>query len=554
VASWLNDIILYLYHRTNAPQINVFKIKSRMKNSVRLITLSICLLLSNFFFAQTINSAQIDGLVTKAFNSSPSVGIAVAVVKDGELIHSKGYGVKSIENEEEVDEHTLFAIASNSKAFTSAALAILVDEGKVEWEEKVIDHIPEFRMYDDYVTANFTIIDLLTHRSGLGLGAGDLMIFPDGGDFTVEDVLNSFQYQKPTSAFRTQYDYDNLLYIVAGEVVARASGMSWADFVQSKIFTPLGMNNSVPTNSRLEKNVNLAYPHDSEGEQIKILPTYDGELVAAAGGIYASVHDLSKWMLMQLNGGKYGNTLDSELFSENQQIQMWKPHTVIGFTTKPNPRTKQHLAAYGLGWVITDKQGKIILSHTGGLPGMLSKTVLVPELNLGIVVLTNSLPGGNAYHSIPEMILDSYLEIETRDWIQEMADRAKARGNESDSVSKAVWNIVDKNNLSFIDVNDYVGTYKDNWFGEVDISLKDDQLWFISKRSPKLIGQMYFYNATTFGIKWNYSDMNADAFATFSLNEEGKGIGIKMKGISPNIDFSFDFQDLDLRRDFSQRH
>jgi len=519
-----------------------------MKKRNLLISSVICLFIGHSLFGQVLNSKQIDSLVYKAMNISPSVGIAVAVVKDGKVIHSKGYGIKSIENKNKVDEHTLFAIASNSKAFTAAALAILVDEGALKWNDKVVDHVSEFKMYNDYVTANFTIVDLLTHRSGLGLGAGDLMIFPDGADFTIMDVLNSFQYQKSTSAFRTKYDYDNLLYIVAGEIVARLSGMSWADFVQSRIFMPLGMNNSVPTSSRLQENANLAMPHDSEGEQIKQLPIYNSDLVAAAGGIYANVEDLSKWMMMQLNRGKYGSDLTHELFSEKQQNQMWKPHTNLGFTTKPNPRTKTHFAAYGLGWGIRDKQGKIVLSHTGGLPGMLSKTVLVPELNLGIVVLTNSLPGGNAYNSIPEMILDSYLEIEEKDWIKEMAERAEARGIESDSVTAAVWKIVSKNKASKINLNDYTGTYKDNWFDEVEIALKDGKLWFTSKRSPKLNGEMYFYKATTFAIKWEYTDMNADAFATFNLNEEGKGIGIKMKGISPNIDFSFDFQDLDLKR------
>ena len=499
-------------------------------------------------FAQGLDTAKIDALVDRVFETTPSVGIAVAVVKDGELIHSKGYGMRSIERKEKVDENTLFAIASNSKAFTAAALSILVDEGKVKWEDKVVEHIPEFKMYNDYVTANFTIVDLLTHRSGLGLGAGDLLIFPDGADFTIDDVLNSFQYQKPVSAFRTQYDYDNLLYIVTGEVVARASGMSWVDFVQSKIFQPLGMENSVATNSRLQENANLALPHDSEGEKIKQLPTYDSELVAAAGGIYASVEDLSKWMLMQLNSGKYGKDLSSELFSERQQNEMWKAHTNLGFTTKPDPRTQSHFAAYGLGWVIVDKQGKIIIYHTGGLPGMLSKTILVPELNLGIVVLTNSLPGGLAYNSIPETILDSYLEMEEKDWIKEMADRAVDRGKESDSVTSAVWKVVDGKKSSGIDLNDYTGTYKDNWFGEVEIVLKDGKLLFVSKRSPKLNGEMYFYKGTTFAVKWEYDDMNADAFAIFGLNEEGKGKSISMKGISPNIDFSFDFQDLDLQR------
>ncbi len=519
-----------------------------MKKLILFLSLAIIFPLTNSILAQGINSSKIDSLVKRALESTPSVGIAVAVVKDGIKIHSKGYGIKSIDSKQEVDEHTLFAIASNTKAFTAAALSILVDEGKLKWEDKVVDHTPEFKMYNDYVTANFTIVDLLTHRSGLGLGAGDLMFFPDGADFTIIDVLHSFQFQKPVSAFRTKYDYDNLLYIVAGEVVARISGMSWVDFVQTRILDPLGMTTSVPTSSMLGKNSNLALPHDSEGEGIKQLTTFDSDLVAAAGGIYSSVDDLSNWLIMQLNNGKYGKELSRELFSEEQQSQMWRPHTHLGFTTKPNPRTRQHFAAYGLGWVITDKQGKIIISHTGGLPGMLSSAVLVPELSLGIVVLTNSLPGGYAFYSISEIILDSFLEIEEKDWIKESADRAKSTSNESDSVTTRVWNMVEQSKSSIIDIDNYVGTYKDNWFGEVEIALNDGKLWFTSKRSPKLNGQMFYYQATTFAVKWEYTDMNADAFATFNLDEQGKGIGIKMKGISPNIDFSFDFQDLDLKR------
>ncbi|TDQ23893.1 serine hydrolase [Tenacibaculum caenipelagi] len=519
-----------------------------MKKVILFLSLITIVSLTNAVTAQEINSSEIDALVNRALTSTPSVGIAVAVVKDGKVIHSKGYGVKSVENKEKVDENTLFAIASNSKAFTAATLAILVDEGKLKWEDKVITYIPEFKMYNDYVTANFTILDLLTHRSGLGLGAGDLMFFPDGSNFTIKDVVSSFQYQKPVSAFRTKYDYDNLLYIVAGEVVARVSGMSWADFVQSRIFNPLGMKNSAPVSSKLSKNANLAFPHDSEGEKIKQLATYDNDLIAAAGGIYTSVHDLTQWMLVQLNNGKYGKELSNKLFSEKQQRQMWKPHTNLGFSTKPNPRTQQHFAAYGLGWFIADKQGKIVISHTGGLPGMLSKTVLVPELNLGIVVLTNSLPGGKAYSAIPETILDSYLKIEERDWVKILADQAKATGQKSDSVTTKVWKTVKKNKSSIINTNNYLGTYKDDWFGEVTISLKNEKLWFTSKRSPKLNGQMFYYKATTFAIKWEYTDMNADAFATFNLDEEGKAMGIKMKGISPNIDFSFDFQDLNLKR------
>lgn len=500
--------------------------------------------------AQPLTSRQIDSLVSKSFENMPTAGIAVAVVKDGKVIHSKGYGVATLKGKEKVDENTLFAIASNSKSFTTAALAILVDEGKVSWTDKVVDYIPEFKMYDPYITANFNIQDLLTHRSGLGLGAGDLMFFPDGSDFTVKDVLKSFQYQKPVSAFRTKFDYDNLLYVVAGEVVARASGMSWSDFVEKRIMKPLGMNRSVGVYQNLADKKNTAAPHSVVKGELKQLEPYtksDGSL-GAAGGIYSSVSDLSKWLLMHLNDAKYGDKLQSQLITPANHKEMLRPHTFLGFTVKPDPRSKRHLNAYGLGWGIEDQLGAIVISHTGGLPGMLSRTAMVPELNLGVVVLTNTDPGGYAFQTISGAILDSYLGKPAMDWISRAKKNIQESENEGDSVTTAVWNTVKAASSSHLKPENFIGTYRDKWFGDVKIALRDGQLWFSAVRSPKLNGKMSFYKSNTFAIKWDYQDMPCDAFASFALDEEGKATGIKMRGISPNIDFSFDFQDLDLQR------
>lgn len=236
-----------------------------------------------FVNAQGLSSHQIDSIVNRSLETFPSAGLAVSVVKDGKLIHAKGYGYASIESKEAVDENTLFAIASNSKAFTAAALAILVDEGKLNWMDKVVDHILEFTMYNSYVRENFTIEDLLCHRSGLGLGAGDLMIFPDGGDYTIDDILKSFQHQKPVSGFRTKYDYDNMLYVVAGEIIHRISGKSWAEFVESRILKPLGMERSVGSYERLGDRKNVAKPHSSESGELKVVNAYSSSLTDAAG-------------------------------------------------------------------------------------------------------------------------------------------------------------------------------------------------------------------------------------------------------------------------------
>lgn len=501
-----------------------------------------------FVNAQGLSSHQIDSIVNRSLETFPSAGLAVSVVKDGKLIHAKGYGYASIESKEAVDENTLFAIASNSKAFTAAALAILVDEGKLNWMDKVVDHIPEFTMYNSYVRENFTIEDLLCHRSGLGLGAGDLMIFPDGGDYTIDDILKSFQHQKPVSGFRTKYDYDNMLYVVAGEIIHRISGKSWAEFVESRILKPLGMERSVGSYERLGDRKNVAKPHSSESGELKVVNAYSSSLTDAAGGINSSVKDLSNWLLVQLNAGKYGKELENELFSEDRQREMWKAHTMMSFSARGSKRYQNHYKAYGLGWVIEDYKGYTIISHTGGLPGMLSKTLLIPELDLGVAVLTNTLPGGYTYFTLAQAIIDSYLGVEAMDWNAFASEKLKGTNTKVDSIVNAVWETVELAKQTKLDIENYTGTFEDKWFGKMEVFEKDGKLMIKALRSPKLTGSMHFYKATTFAIKWDYRDMNCDAFATFNLDEEGKAISIKMKGISPNIDFSFDFQDLDLIR------
>ncbi|MEL1242639.1 serine hydrolase [Flavobacterium sp. DGU11] len=510
------------------------------------IKLLLLFLVCQSAFAQ-MTSTEVDHLVEDAMKKFNVAGTAVTIVKDGKVIHCKGYGIKSITTKEKVNEHTNFAIASNSKAFTTAALSILVEEGKLSWDDKVIKYIPEFTMYNDYVTANFNIQDLLTHRSGLGLGAGDLMFFPTGSDFTMKDVLTSFQYFEPKSAFRTKWDYDNLLYVVAGEVIERVSGMTWEQFIQTRIMVPLGMDNSYAGLSMMKDKSNLASPHAEVKGTLNKLEDFEEMVNGAAGGIYANVDDLSQWLLVHLNKGKYGHGLKSQLFSQKSQWEMWKIHTVTDVDR--NPRYNSHFAGYGLGWDLEDIKGNMSVSHTGGLPGMLSKTIMIPDLNLGIVVLTNTSEGGaGVFMSVTNSIVDSYLGLDDHKWTDYYAPLFKEYYGKADDVSEKVWKTVKANEKIKVKAEDYIGIYEDKWFGKVEVFMKDKQLWLRSLRSPKLNGPMQYYNANTFALKWEYQDMNADAFAIFSLDEEGKAQSIKMKGISPNIDFSFDFQDLDLKR------
>lgn len=278
-------------------------------------------LLSTNVFAQ-LSSKQIDSLVQNAMVKFNVAGVAVAIVKDGKVVHEKGYGVKSVTTKLPVDEHTNFQIASNSKAFTTAALSILIDEGKLNWKDKVRTYLPEFKMYNDYVTENFLIEDLLCHRSGLGLGAGDLMDFPDGTDFTIKDKLTIFQYFKPVSSFRTQFDYDNQLYVIAGELIARVSGMTWEKFIQSRILDPLQMTNSFSSQDAMKDKSNVATPHSTETGTIRTIGTFHDMINGAAGGIVSNVDDMCKWMITQINKGKYGANLEKQLFTEARQKEM----------------------------------------------------------------------------------------------------------------------------------------------------------------------------------------------------------------------------------------
>ncbi|MBL7701271.1 MAG: serine hydrolase [Ferruginibacter sp.] len=496
--------------------------------------------------AQVITSAQIDSLTELVLKTFDVPGISVGVIKDGKLIHAKGYGVKSLRTMQKVDENTLFGVASNSKAFTSAALGMLIDEGKLKWDDKVTDYTPEFKMYDPYVTDAFTIRDLLTHRSGLGLGAGDLMMFPDSNFFTKKDIIHNLRYLKPVSSFRTKFDYDNNLYIVAGEVIARVSGMSWEDFIEQRIMQPLGMTASRASISRIPHRNNIVMPHAPVNGKVATIDIEWDEDANAAGGIVSNITDLSKWLIMQMDKGKYGD--GKKMFSEEVHNDFWAAQTILNVGGPGAYNT--HFAAYGLGWFLRDAKGYKEVSHTGGLAGIVTQITLIPELKLGIIVLTNQQSGA-AFNSITNTIKDSYLGIKGFDRVKQQYDRTVKNEAEAKKITDSIWaGISAQQKLagSKADISNFTGTYADQWFGDVVISIKNGQPWFDSKKSPKLSGVLLPFKGNTFVAKWNDRSMDADAFVKFELDENGKASGFKMAAISPLTDFSFDFQDLDLKR------
>lgn len=501
------------------------------------------LLVSNGISAQILTSKQIDSVAEKTLSTFNVPGVAVAVVKDGKVIHSKGYGVRSIKTNLKVDENTLFGVASNTKAMTAAALGMLVDEKKITWDTKVTDVIPEFKMYDAFVTSEFTVRDLLTHRSGLGLGAGDLMIWPDSSTVTKSQLIHNLRFLKPVSSFRTKYDYDNLLYIVAGEVVARASGITYDEFIETRIFKPLAMSKTAASWYRLKDKTNVIDGHAPY--QGKLLPVglSFGEIANAAGGVYSSVTDMSKWVIAMINAGKYGEKLDQQLFSSAVHRELWTPQTIIA---GGNPSS---FSSYGLGWFLSNVNGKFQATHTGGLSGIVTQVTILPELKLGIIVLTNQQSGA-AFNSITNSIKDGYLGITGMDRIKTYNDNRLRNEKQADEIVTKVWADIattQKANSVKPDAKNFYATYKDAWFGDVTISEKNGKMHFQAKNSPKLKGDMTFYKGNTFIVKWYDRSLDADAFVNFSLDNQGKAEGFKIEAISPLTDFSFDFQDLDFK-------
>ena len=338
-------------------------------------------------------------------------GMAIAVVKDDKTVFAKGYGVRELGKAEKVDENTAFAIASNSKAFTTAALAILADEKKISWEDNVSKYIPEFQMYDPWVTNELTIRDLVTHRVGLDTFSGDLLWYET--TYTSDEILRRVRHLKPVSSFRTRYGYQNLMLIAAGELVERVSGKTWCQFVTERILTPLGMSRTSCSIKSLPDNA--ALPHNESGGTLRVLPRGNVDGATSAAGLNSSVADLAKWVRTQLAGGKFDG---KQIFSEAQAWQMHQPYLaqqLSAGTARSNPT--RHFSGVGMGWFLYDYYGRKIINHSGGLDGMLSYTVLIPEEKVGFVILTNS--ESPAFAIMMNKIRDVFVGAPKRDYNEE---------------------------------------------------------------------------------------------------------------------------------------
>ena len=362
------------------------------------------LFISLFSFSQ-VEEQKLDQLIQNTLKTFDVPGISVGIVKDGKMIYAKGFGVSSLNSRQKMDENTLVGIASNSKGFTATALAMLADEGKINFDDKVSKYIPEFQMNDAYVSQEVTIKDLITHRAGLGLGQGDLMFFPEGGPLTVNDIIHNVRFLKPENPFRTTLDYNNIMFIVAGEVIHRVSGLSWAEFIEQRILKPVGMTSSFGSYSRSKAAhvSNIIDAHAPVDGKVVAVPHDWNETGNAAGGIMSNIKDMSTWAEFLING--FTTKDGKKLVTDKQIQQLW--NLQISTPVPLKNAYDSNFGGYGLGWFLTDVKGHKQVYHTGGLIGTVTQFTLIPDLKLGIIVLTNQQSGA-AFSTITNTIKDSY--------------------------------------------------------------------------------------------------------------------------------------------------
>jgi CubicO group peptidase (beta-lactamase class C family) len=475
-------------------------------------------------------------------------GMAVAIVENGETTLASGYGVTELGGTTKVDADTIFPTGSTGKAFTVAALATLVDAGKIGWDDKVIDHLPGFQMYDPWVTREMTIRDLLVHRSGLGLGAGDLLFVPRGSISRAEAVKR-LRYIKPATSFRSGYAYDNILYMVAGQLIEEVSGKTWEDYVREHVLVPAGMANSTSDNDRRFATANRAFPHARTSGRVRgtgplqKLNERDelGRAAAPAGGLAVSANDMSKWLVLQLAHGKLPN--GGTLFSEAAHAEMWKPEVLqpISRRSETLKLTEPMFDAYALGWDVNDYRGAKVVSHGGAVLGFQTIVALLPDKNVGFAIEINS-EDGEILLGLMYELLDHYLGYEPNDWPDKFSTYKRDRLAGAMKALEAPEAKAAKVGPSLA-LERYAGTYADPWYGNIEVALQGKSLTIDFKSTPRMGGKLEHWQYDTFITRFEDKTIEA-AYVTFGLDADGRVERVTMKPVSPLADFSYDYQDL----------
>lgn len=492
------------------------------------------LLVFHGVFAQTesnVDLKALDAYYAKMVKDWDLPSASIGIVKDGELIFTGNYGVLEVGKKEEPDENTLYAIASNSKAFTSAMIGMLVQEGKLDWNDKVRKYLPYFAVYDDWVSEHATIRDLLSHRIGLGTFSGDNIWYKS--DQSAEEIIKHIKYVPKAYDFRAGYGYSNLMYITAGEIIRTVTGKSWGENVNERILQPLGMDRSIYSLNDLDKKGNYAIPHMRKEDKNIVIDWADWEEVAATGGLISSVADISKWMVFNMNHGIQGKDTILSPYTRNM---MWTPHNnFMVDQTQANPFGR-HFSGYGLGWGLSDYHGKMRVGHTGGYDGMITAVTMIPEENLGVVVLTNGTK--SPIMAATYYALDQFLGLATKDWSGIYLERINTNtANDhriSDRKSKRQMNT-----QPTLSKDQILGKYHSDLVGNISILNQGNTLKLEFEHHPLLSATLTHWHFDTWKINWE-EDHAWFSFGTIKFNSNNNQEVLGFDFDVPNDDFFFE--------------
>jgi CubicO group peptidase (beta-lactamase class C family) len=482
---------------------------------------------------------KLDKYLQKAMADWNVPGMSIAIVNKDSILWTGSYGVADVRNKQAVDSHTLFAVASNTKSFTSAALAMLVDDGIIHWDDKVVKHLPWFQMYDPYVTGQMTIRDLLTHRSGLKTFSGDLIWY--GSNYSREEVIRKAAFLKPAFGFREQFGYSNIMYMAAGEIIPAVTGFSWEEYIRHKLLYPLQMNRSVLSVAELEGMDNVAQPHTYINNQAVAIPWLDWDNMGPAGSLISSAHDMSNWLIMNLNEGVFKQ---DTMLSDQRIFEMQTAITSLPVSKAFNARfPSTHFRAYGLGWSLMDYLGHKIITHNGGYDGMISQTIQIPEAGLGCVILTNSL--SNLYYPVMYTLLDLLLHNPAnRDWSSEILEQVK-KGEQTAEAKKSDWEGKRKTGTKpSVGMDVFSGYYGCPIYDTVEVYRSQGTLFMQFSRSEGFRGRLTHWHFDTFELEFPDFPSLPKGYVTFFLNREGKPDELQIYLDNPD----FDFTELELKR------
>ena len=524
---------------------------TRLVRAVRIALVATPIIASSFAAQKTgprtesLTEQTVDSLVARALKTFPTPGVAVVVIQDGKVVVAKGYGVRKIGESQLVTPRTRFGIASNTKVFTATALGLLVEEGKLEWDAPVIRYLPQFAMYDPFVTRELTVRDLLVHRSGLGLGAGDLLWWP-ASTYSRREIMRRLRYIKPATSFRSAYAYDNVLYLVAGEVIEAVSGMPWERFVDERILRRVGMTNSTTRHADAALAGDVAATHAVLDGSLTAIAPMASDNTNPAGGINSGAEDMAKWVLTQLDSGRLAD--GSRLFQAATARQLQTPVTPMPSGSPPAwlAPLASDFSFYALGLDVSTYRGRKVLHHTGGLPGYLSSVAFIPSARAGVVVLTND--ESMTFLALTWALMDRALRIgPAHDWIAGFDSLRAAQGRMLAAAGASAQASRDSLSRPSLSMDRYAGDYEDAWYGDIAIANENAKLVIRFSRTPQLVGDLLPWQHDTFLVRWRDRELRADAYLTFMLTPDGRIDEAKIVPASPEVDFSFDFQDLLLK-------